>query len=104
MFENRAKGAHLAKNASYGYIIMAILTAIVIMIQPSDFFMATLTFYIAMFIVVYLSATKFNEHKRIWILLILCGILTIVWALSILGICLAILLAIAANDMRKESG
>ena len=101
IFENRAKGVHLAKNVSYGYIIMAALTALAIMIRPSDFFMATLTFYMAMFIVIYLLATKFYEYKYLWILLIICGIVTILWSLSILGLCLAILLVIAANDIRK---
>ena len=102
MFENRARGAHLAKYASYGYIIMAILTVIASMIQPSNYFFATIVFYMLMFFVTSLSTLKFSENKYLWILLIICGIVTIMWTISILGILLSILLFISAYDIIKE--
>ena len=103
MFENRTKGADLAKNVSYGYILMAILTAIAAMISPSNFFMSTVVFYMMMFFVIFILAIKFREHRYLWILLIICGIVTLLWSISILGILLTLLLFVSANDLRKES-
>ena len=104
MFENRIKGAQLAKRVSYVYLIFAIILLVAgfALNGYSDRFIISGIFYIIMFIVVYFLSTKYGENKNTWILLIICAIITIIATHGMLAIAFAILLLVSANDMRKE--
>ena len=102
MFENRARGAQLAKNVSYFYIIVAVLVVIATLIIGVSAFILNAIFYIIMFAILYSIATRFKNHRYAWIFVALCGIVTLIWSLSFIGLVLAILLIVAANDMKKE--
>lgn len=102
MFENRIRGTRLSKSVSYLYIVMAVLSIVLVMILNTPATVISTAFYIIMFIVVYLISTKFENNKNTWIYLLICGIITLIFSLSILGLCIAVLLAVAANDIRKE--
>ncbi|MBE6490278.1 MAG: hypothetical protein E7Z83_05410 [Methanobrevibacter sp.] len=104
MFENRIRGAQLAKRVSYVYLIFAIILLVAgfALNGYSDRFIISGIFYIIMFIVVYFLSTKYGENKNTWILLIICAIITIIATHGMLAIAFAILLLVSANDMRKE--
>lgn len=103
MFEKRAKGAELSKRVSYFYIVMAIIVIVAsILLNNHVTAIVGTAFYIVMFVVVYLLSTKYHDNENTWIFLIVCAVATALFSLSILGIGLAILLCVAANDMRKE--
>lgn len=103
MFENRIKGAQLAKRLSYAYLICAIILIISgFALVGYDILITSGIFYAIMFVAVYLLSTKFSENKYTWILLIICAVISIIFAHGMLSIAFAILLLICANDMRKE--
>ena len=102
MFENRARGADLVKRMSYFYLLISVLVIIATAAFGVSVFSLNIIFYLIMFIVLYILSTKFRENKNTWIFIVICAIITIVWSLSLIGIVLAILLIVAANDMRKE--
>ena len=102
MFEKRAKGAELSKRVGYFYIILAILVLVAAVLLDSSAIAIGVAFYLVMFAVVYLLSTKFKDNRYTWICLIICAIATLLFSLSLVGLCLALLLAVAANDLRKE--
>ena len=103
MFENRIRGAQLAKRVSYAYLIFAIILIIAgLVLGGYGVLLISGIFYIIMFIVVYFLSTKYGENKNTWILLIICAIITIIATHGMLAIAFAILLLVSANDMRKE--
>ena len=103
MFENRIRGAQLAKRVSYAYLIFAIILVIAgFALVGYDVLLISGVFYAIMFVAIYLISTKFGENKHAWILLIVCAIITVVVTQGILSIVFAILLLVSANDMRKE--
>ena len=102
MFENRAKGAQLVKRIAYFYLIVAILIAIAIAVMKVDIFSTNILCYIIMFPILYLLSTKFKDNKNTWIFVVICAIITLVLTLKPIGLILAILSIVAANDMRKE--
>ncbi len=103
MFENRIKGAQLAKKVSYAYLICAIILIVTgFVLNGYDKLIIGGIFYALMFVIIYLISTKFSENKYRWILLIICAIITIIVTHGMLSIAFAILLIICANDMRKE--
>lgn len=102
MFENRIRGAQLAKNVSYLYIIIAVLVIIGTILIGINIYALNIIFYLIMFAAVYLMATKYKDNKYAWIFIAISGIITLIWSLSILGFAIAVLSIVAANDMRKE--
>ena len=104
MFENRIRGAQLAKRVSYAYLIFAIILLVAgfALNGYSDRFIISGIFYIIMFIAVYLLSTRYGEYKHTWILLIICAIISIIVTHGMFAIAFAILLIVCANDMRKE--
>lgn len=102
MFENRAKGAQLVKRVSYFYLVVAILIAIAIVVMKVDIFSTNILCYIIMFPILYLLSTKFKDNKNTWIFVVICAIITLVLTLKPMGLILAILSIVAANDMKKE--
>jgi nicotinamide riboside transporter PnuC len=103
LFENRIRGAQLAKRVSYAYLIFAIILLIAgLVLKGGEVLLFSGIFYIIMFIAVYLLSTKYSEYKYAWILLIICAVISIIITRGMLAIAFAILLLICANDMRKE--
>lgn len=102
MFENRARGADLVKRMSYFYLLISVLVIIATVAFGVSVFSINIAFYLIMFIVLYILSTKFRENKNTWIFIVICAVITILWSLSLIGVILAILLIVAANDMRKE--
>ena len=103
MFENRIRGAQLAKRVSYAYLIFAIILIIAgLVLEGYGVLLISGIFYMIMFIAVYLLSTRYDENKNTWILLIICAIITIIATHGMLAIAFAILLLVSANDMRKE--
>lgn len=103
MFENRIKGAQLAKRLSYAYLICAIILIVSgFALEGYDKLIIGGIFYAIMFVIVYLLSAKFGENKYTWILLIICALITIIVTHGMLSIAFAILLLVCANDMRKE--
>ncbi|MBQ7927256.1 MAG: hypothetical protein IJ287_00710 [Methanobrevibacter sp.] len=103
MFENRIRGAELAKRVSYGYLIFAIILLIAgLVLNGYDILIISGIFYAIMFVIVYLLSTRYGEYKHTWILLIICAIVSIIVTHGMLAIVFAILLLVCANDMRKE--
>ena len=102
MFENRARGADLVKRMSYFYLLISVLVIIATVAFGVSIFSINIAFYLIMFIVLYILSTRFRENKNIWIFIVICAVITVLWSLSLIGVILAILLIVAANDMRKE--
>lgn len=103
LFENRIRGAQLAKRVSYAYLIFAIILLIAgLVLKGGEVLLFSGIFYITMFIAVYLLSTKYSEYKYAWILLIICAVISIIITRGMLAIAFAILLLVSANDMRKE--
>lgn len=103
MFENRIRGAQLAKRVSYAYLIFAIILIIAgLVLEGYGVLLISGIFYIIMFIAVYLLSTRYGEYKHTWILLIICAIISIIVTHGMFAIAFAILLIVCANDMRKE--
>lgn len=102
MFENRARGADLVKRMSYFYLLISVLVIIATVAFGVSVFSINIIFYLIMFIVLYILSTKFRENKNTWIFIVICAVITVLWSLSLLGVVLAILLIVAAYDMRKE--
>lgn len=103
MFENRIRGAQLAKRVSYAYLIFAIILIIAgLVLEGYGVLLISGIFYMIMFIAVYLLSTRYGEYKHTWILLIICAIISIIVTHGMLAIAFAILLIVCANDMRKE--
>lgn len=64
MFENRIKGASLAKRISYAYLVIGIILIIAgFALQGYDNFYLGSIFYILMFVVIYFLSTKFSENR-----------------------------------------
>lgn len=103
MFENRTKGAHLAKRVSYVYLVFAaiLLIAGFVLVEYPSFILSGIL-CIIMFVAVYLLSTRYAKNRNTWIFLIICAIITVIVNQKILGIVLALLLLVSANDMRKE--
>ena len=103
MFENRPKGSKLVKRISYIYLALMILFIIsVAIVGPYDAFIISAILYLILAVVLYLLSTKYADNKNTWIFVINCGIITFIRLLNIVGILFAVLLIIAANDMKKE--
>ena len=103
MFENRIRGAQLAKRVSYAYLIFAIILIIAgLVLEGYGVLLISGIFYMIMFIAIYLLSTRYGEYKHTWILLIICAIISIIVTHGMLAIAFAILLLVSANDMRKE--
>jgi len=103
MFENRIRGAQLAKRVSYAYLIFAIILIIAgLVLEGYGVLLISGIFYMIMFIAVYLLSTRYGEYKHTWILLIICAIISIIVTHGMFAIAFAILLIVCANDMRKE--
>ena len=102
MFENRARGAQLVKRISYFYLIIAALVLIASLALGLSAFIINVPFYVIMFVALYLLSTRFKDNKNTWIFVVICAIITLIWALSLLGLVLCILLIVGANDMKKE--
>ena len=103
MFENRIRGAQLAKRVSYVYLIFAIILIIAgLVLEGYGVLLISGIFYMIMFIAIYLLSTRYGEYKHTWILLIICAIISIIVTHGMLAIAFAILLLVSANDMRKE--
>lgn len=102
MFENRARGADLVKRMSYFYLLISVLVIIATVAFGVSIFSINIAFYLIMFIVLYILSTRFRENKNTWIFIVICAVITVLWSLSLIGVILAILLIVAANDMRKE--
>ena len=103
MFENRIRGAQLAKRVSYAYLIFAIILIIAgLVLEGYGVLLISGIFYMIMFIAVYLLSTRYGEYKHTWILLIIYAIISIIVTHGMFAIAFAILLIVCANDMRKE--
>jgi len=103
MFENRIRGAQLAKRVSYAYLIFAIILIIaVLVLEGYGVLLISGIFYMILFTAVYLLSTRYGEYKHTWILLIICAIISIIVTHGMFAIAFAILLIVCANDMRKE--
>jgi len=103
MFENRIKGAQLAKRVSYVYLICAIILIIAgFALEGYDKLIFGGIFYAVMFVIIYFISTKFGKNKHAWILMAICAIITVIVTHGMLSIAFAILMLVCANDMRKE--
>ena len=102
MFENRVKGAELAKNVSYLCFVCIVLVIIAAVLAGQSILALNAVFYAIIGIILYFLSTRYSDNSHTWIAIIICGIITLIWTLSILGLVIAILLVVAGNDMRKE--
>lgn len=102
MFENRAKGIQLVKRVSYVYLFFAVLLAAATVFLEGYDFSLSAAFFIVLGIILYVISAKFSKSRYAWILIAVCAAATIIKTLSLLGLCLAILLIVAAKDIKKE--